>query len=366
MLYSTRSVPKFRTTAGSFRTSNRDEISTWSEPRVTTCVPRRHQHQPSGASLTKSVTPTYQRQETVTRQGHDVRLEDGRVEPEHLGVHVERRKSSRRDDDGREPFKDRGDGERRVEADKMEHRVGHCRIVGLERFEQEAEACAGSDMSTRSTGSTLSGRRTFVVGRDEGCERGDFLQRREFVDSSELECPDEGRESFGAEPACGRISSSGGGRPVCLTHLSGFFSMNVMSRKCCKNDSGVSATTWRTRIRVCERGASVFHLECRFCGPTAYLKVLDETSEESGKVFGATDIARNGFLQQVFWEDCGGHCVRIRPERSRTARPTDAPGFAIKSSSSAPSSPCCSPSTSLRYSSSSFDASFSLILRTND
>lgn len=36
--YSTRSVPKLRTTAGSFRTSNRDEISTWSEPRVTTCA----------------------------------------------------------------------------------------------------------------------------------------------------------------------------------------------------------------------------------------------------------------------------------------------------------------------------------------
>lgn len=40
----------------------------------------------------------------------------------------------------------------------------------------------------------------------------------------------------------------------------------------------------------------------------------------------------------------------------------DVPGFAIKSSSSTAFSPACNPSTSRRYSSSSFEASFSLIL----
>ena len=37
LLYSIRIEPKLRTTEGSFRTSKRDEMATWSEPRVMTC-----------------------------------------------------------------------------------------------------------------------------------------------------------------------------------------------------------------------------------------------------------------------------------------------------------------------------------------
>ena len=37
LLYSTRMLPKLRTTAGSLRTSKRELIATWSLPRVMTC-----------------------------------------------------------------------------------------------------------------------------------------------------------------------------------------------------------------------------------------------------------------------------------------------------------------------------------------
>lgn len=37
LLYSIRIEPKLRTTDGSLRTSKRDEMATWSEPRVMTC-----------------------------------------------------------------------------------------------------------------------------------------------------------------------------------------------------------------------------------------------------------------------------------------------------------------------------------------
>lgn len=139
--YSTRSVPKLRTTAGSFRTSNRDEISTWSDPRVTTCT-----YVPSGqlgALLCpkESTRPTHQGQETVSRERHDVGFEYCRIEAEHLGVHVERRKSPRSDDDRGEALKDGSDGEGGVEADEVKDWIRHGGIVRLERLEQESEAC---------------------------------------------------------------------------------------------------------------------------------------------------------------------------------------------------------------------------------
>lgn len=84
---------------------------------------------------------THERQETVPRERHDVRLEDRGVEAQHLRVHVERRERARRDDDAREPLKDGRDGERSVEADEVEDRVGYGRVVRLERLEEEAEAC---------------------------------------------------------------------------------------------------------------------------------------------------------------------------------------------------------------------------------
>lgn len=106
-----------RTTAGSLRTSKRDEISTWSEPRVTTCAARGRaevggqERDREGGREGERLNETHQGQETVARERHDVRLEDGRVKAEHLGVHVERRERPRRDDDAREALKDWGDGE---------------------------------------------------------------------------------------------------------------------------------------------------------------------------------------------------------------------------------------------------------------
>lgn len=78
-------------------------------------------------------------------------------------------------------------------------------------------------------------------------------------------------------------------------------------------------------------------------------------------MFGSANVARHGLLEQVLWQCCGssvGEQCGIEP----AVIPPHSLGLAIKSSSSTFSSLCCRPSTNRLYSSSSLDASFSLIL----
>jgi hypothetical protein len=153
-----RRVPKLRTTAGSLRTSKREEISTWSEPRVTTCAEERlveYQPRPQlserGKEEKRRARKTHQRQETIPRQRHDITLQHGRLKPQHLRVHIERTQRSGGDDDGGEAFEDGGDGEGGVEADEVEDGVGDGGVVGFEGLEEETETCAyrgGRHLST--------------------------------------------------------------------------------------------------------------------------------------------------------------------------------------------------------------------------
>lgn len=103
--------------------------------------------------------------------------------------------------------------------------------------------------------------------------------------------------------------------------------MKVMSLRCWRKERGVSATTWRTRIRVCghesdrRRGRS----EAR-----THFEVLDEASEEGGKVLCASDVPWDRFAQNVRRKNYSAALACARRESGRHAL-----GFAMKSSSSA-------------------------------
>jgi hypothetical protein len=87
------------------------------------------------------------------------------------------------------------------------------------------------------------------------------------------------------------------------------------------------------------------------------LEILDKPLEKSYKVFCFSDISRNGFFEEIFREDC----TTTQPNRTTVEDGVLCElGLLMKASSSAAAS--CSPSTSLAYSSCSFDASVFLIL----
>lgn len=176
---------------------------------------------------------THEGKETISGQCHDIGLENRRFESQHSWIHVKRTECSARDDDRREPFEDWFDGQTCVEAHEMEYWVRDRRVVGLERLEQQSES--------------------FMVRRDQSCECSNFLQRRVFVDSGKLQSSNERRQAFSAEPDNCRtsqrsvhvqrdavVTTRGRGR---ATDLRGLRSMKVMSLRCCKKESGVSATT---------------------------------------------------------------------------------------------------------------------------
>ena len=97
-------------------------------------------------------TNTNEREKALASERHDVTFEDGGLEAEHLGVHVERGERSAGDDDTREAFEDAGDGEGGVKADEVEDRVRHSRVLRLERLEDESKAC---QINVRAVGSHL-------------------------------------------------------------------------------------------------------------------------------------------------------------------------------------------------------------------
>jgi hypothetical protein len=81
-----------------------------------------------------------EREETVARQRHGVRLHDSCAETEHLRVHVERRDGTRSDDDAAESLKDGRYREGGIEACQAEKGIGDGCVLGLERLEYQAEA----------------------------------------------------------------------------------------------------------------------------------------------------------------------------------------------------------------------------------
>ena len=77
--------------------------------------------------------------------------------------------------------------------------------------------------------------------------------------------------------------------------------MYVISFRCCRNESGVSATTWRTRMRVYDERVSRLH------GPGdrrgGNLEILDEALEEGDEMLRLADVPRDGFRQEIFGKD---------------------------------------------------------------
>ena len=137
--------------------------------------------------------------------------------------------------------------------------------------------------------------------------------------------------------------------------------MYVMSFKCWRKESGVSATTCRTRIRV--------YIEMRTPHERSRtetdLEILDKALEKSDEVLGLAYIPRHGFFEKIL----GEHYRRIGVRRftithaRRMVGPqlhSYLPGLDTKASSALSAS--CRPSTSLAYSSWSFEASVFLIL----
>jgi len=73
----------------------------------------------------------------------------------------------------------------------------------------------------------------------------------------------------------------------------GLLSMYVISFKCCKKDNGVSATTWRTRIRVWTPALK------NNISPRGMpnLNVFHKSLQKSYEMFGFSNIARNRLVQ---------------------------------------------------------------------
>lgn len=152
-------LPKFRTTAGSFRTSNRELTATWSLPRVITCV---FQFKGYRRIVVPQSRDTHQGEETVPCQRHWVRLLHHWRELEHLWVHVQGRDGSRSDYDAAEPLEDGFNRQGRIQAPiemagqslilflearvasnsarEMKDRVWNRRIVRLEGFQYQYES----------------------------------------------------------------------------------------------------------------------------------------------------------------------------------------------------------------------------------
>lgn len=99
------------------------------------------------------------------------------------------------------------------------------------------------------------------------------------------------------------------------TRRSGRRSIYVMSLRCCKNESGVSATTWSTRIRVCSsRAASAARGFDYIDYRDARLEILDEPFEERDKVLCLTNISRNRLLEQIIGQHCAHVWLSVRAQ----------------------------------------------------
>lgn len=86
-----------------------------------------------------------------------------------------------------------------------------------------------------------------------------------------------------------------------MTNRNGRRSMYVMSFRCCRNDRGVSATTWRTRIRVCNhRSQSDTHVTTQ--KTEANLEIFDEALKEGHEMLRFSDVSRYRLLEEVFGE----------------------------------------------------------------
>jgi hypothetical protein len=69
----------------------------------------------------------------------------------------------------------------------------------------------------------------------------------------------------------------------------------VISFKCCRKETGVSATTCSTRIRVWKERRSAWEEESSF----THFQILDESLEESYEMFGLPYITWNSFFEEV-------------------------------------------------------------------
>ena len=81
--------------------------------------------------------------------------------------------------------------------------------------------------------------------------------------------------------------------------------MYVMSFRCCRNDSGVSATTCSTRMRVCPGVSFQSYKEGWRNATRTHFEVLDEALEEGDEVLRFADVARDGLREQVLRQHCG-------------------------------------------------------------
>ncbi|KAH9392651.1 hypothetical protein TYRP_005736 [Tyrophagus putrescentiae] len=121
----------------------------------------------------------YQREDALPAEGH---REGGRHygrEVEHLRVHLQRTERARGDHHRLEALKDGLDGDARIEAAKVQHRIGHVRRPILKGLNDERE--------------------TAKVGADQRGKVAQQRQRRKVGDVVHLQRPDHRAEALGAE-----------------------------------------------------------------------------------------------------------------------------------------------------------------------